>query len=66
MTGAVTSLHGVVRELVSRKVPTARGGQWTPVRGRTFERLNKTGDFYTYHAFLSVMIHAETVLSVSL
>ena len=28
----ITSLRGVARELVARKVPTTRGGQWTPVQ----------------------------------
>jgi DNA invertase Pin-like site-specific DNA recombinase len=40
--GGVTTLRGVARELVSRKVPTARGGQWTPVQvGDLLQRLDK-------------------------
>lgn len=38
----VTSLRGIARELVARKIETRRGGQWTPVQvGDLLRRLDK-------------------------
>lgn len=40
--GGTTTLRGVARELVARKVPTARGGRWTPVQvGDLLRRLDQ-------------------------
>ena len=39
----VTTLRGIARELVTRKVDTRRGGQWTPVQvSDLLKRLDRT------------------------